>query len=211
MFIEKMVLDRILEQRRSIREFDITELPEEKLEAVIEAGRLAPFAGLVQKNTSSFRHFFVIHRDSETAEKIKALCEDGRKKEVVRIQENGLAAKYPEVAKIAKAMSEKPANDIFISPWLIIVAERGGLPQREEVCLGYVMENMWLKATEMDLAFRICSGVSDIHDKEGLKKVLGLDDDETYAFDACNIGYPKNPVEERRSHPKPVKSIKYFR
>ena len=51
MFIEKMVLDKLLEQRRSIREFDITELPEEKIEAVIEAGRRAPFAGLVQPSS----------------------------------------------------------------------------------------------------------------------------------------------------------------
>ena len=211
MFIEKMVLDKLLEQRRSIREFDITELPEEKIEAVIEAGRLAPFAGLVQKNTDNFRHFFVIHRDSEAAMKVKELCEDGRKQEVLRIEANGLAAKYPDVAKIARALSEKPANDILMSPWLIIIAERGGPPQREEICLGYVMENMWLKATEMDLAFRVCSGVSDIHNKKELKALLGLDENETYAFDACNIGYPKNPITERKDHQKPVKSVKYFR
>ena len=211
MFIEKMVLDKILEQRRSIRDFDITELPEEKIEAVIEAGRLAPFAGLVQKNTDSFRHFFVIHRDSDMAEKIKVLCEEARRQEVVRIKNNGLADRYPEVAKIAKAMSERPANDIFISPWLIIIAERGGLPQREETCLGYIMENMWLKATEMDLAFRVCSGISDISNTDALKDLLGLDMGEVYAFDACNIGYPKNPIAERREHPKPVRSIKYFR
>ena len=62
MFIEKMVLDKLLEQRRSIREFDITELPEEKIEAVIEAGRLAPFAGLVQKNTDNTAKAPVIHQ-----------------------------------------------------------------------------------------------------------------------------------------------------
>lgn len=211
MLIEKVVLDKILEQRRSIREFDITELPEEKIEAVIEAGRLAPFAGLVQKDTENFRHFFVIHRDSDTAEKIKQLCEDGRRQEVLRIESNGLARQYPDAAKMIKNMSERPANDILISPWLIVIAERGGLPQREEVCLGYVMENMWLKATEMDLAFRVCSGISDIHNKKELKTLLGLDVDETYAFDACNIGYPKNPVTERKDHKKPVRSVRYFR
>ena len=102
MFIEKMVLDKILEQRQSIRHFDITEVPEEKLEAVIEAGRLAPFAGLVQKDTDSFRHFFVIHKDSEIVEKIKALCEEGRKQQVIRIEADGLAKKYPEGAKCSK-------------------------------------------------------------------------------------------------------------
>ena len=83
--------------------------------------------------------------------KVKELCEDGRKQEVLRIEANGLAAKYPDVAKIARALSEKPANDILMSPWLIIIAERGRPSQREEICLGYVMENMWLKATEMIL------------------------------------------------------------
>lgn len=205
------MMDDILAQRRSTRAFDGRELEPEKIEKLIEAGRLAPFAGIAQKDTDAFRHFFVIHRDSAQAEKIKRLCEAGRQAEVLRIQAEHLDEKYPETAKTIQAISQKPADDLFMSPWLIIIAERGALPQREEICLGYVLENMWLKATEMEVAFKICSGISDIHDKEALKEVLGLRDQETYAFDACSVGYPKHPFQERPEHVKPVKSVTYFR
>jgi len=207
---ELKTLDEILWQRQSIRQFDERALEKEMIEKIIEAGRLAPFAGLVQKNTDSFRHFFVIHRDSETAQKVKRLVEEGRRAEAVRIHETHLDERYPEVAAMMKHISTKPADDIFLSPWLIIIAERAGLPQREEICLGYVLENMWLKATEAGVALKICSGISDIHDRESLKNLLGLDAETDYAFDACSVGYPKYPVQEKREHPKPVRSVKYF-
>lgn len=204
-------LDYILSQRRSWREFSDVEVETEKIESIIEAGRLAPFAGLVQRNTDVFRHFFVVHKDSEAAKVIKELVQDGRKAEVVRIKEEGLDLKYPDVAKMVAGMSQQPANDVFVCPWLVIVAERGGLPQREAVCLGYVLENMWLKATELGLGFKISSGVADIHNTDALKELLGLPANETYAFDACNIGYPKNPIPERSEHVKPAPAVKYFR
>ncbi len=204
-------LDYILSQRRSWREFSDVEVEAEKIESIIEAGRLAPFAGLVQRNTDVFRHFFVVHKDSEAAKVIKELVQDGRKAEVVRIKEEGLDLKYPDVAKMVAGMSQQPANDVFVCPWLVIVAERGGLPQREAVCLGYVLENMWLKATELGLGFKISSGVADIHNTDALKELLGLPANETYAFDACNIGYPKNPIPERSEHVKPAPAVKYFR
>ncbi len=204
-------LDYIISQRRSSRDFSEIEPETEKIESIIEAGRMAPFAGLVQRNTDTFRHFFVIHKDSAVAKCLKELVQEGRKDEVLRIKKEGLDLKYPDVAKLINGMSMQPANDVFISPWLIVVAERGGLPQRESVCLGYVMENMWLKATELGLGFKVSSGVADIANTAALKELFGLPADETYAFDACNIGYTATPLPERTEHQKPITSIKYFR
>ena len=204
-------LDYIISQRRSWRDFSEQELEQEKIEQVIDAGRMAPFAGLVQRSTDTFRHFFVIHRDSAAAEILKELVQEGRKAEVLRLKKEGLDQKYPDVAKMIEGMSMQPANDMFVSPYLIVIAERGGLPQREAVCLGYVLENMWLKATELGLGFKISSSVSDIYNSPKAKELFGLPQDEVFAFDACNIGYSSCPIPERTEHPKPVTSIKYFR
>ena len=205
-------LDTIIMQRQKIAAFSSEKEPgREELESLAEAGRQAPFAGMAQKDCESFRRFFMIHRDSKTAGRLEALCSEERARESQRIRAEGLDQKYPSAASFADHFAGGGAADLLVSPWLIVIAERGGYPAREESCLGYVMENMWLKATEMDLAFRVCSGISDISNTDALKDLLGLDMGEVYAFDACNIGYPKNPIAERREHPKPVRSIKYFR
>ena len=153
----------------------------------------------------------MIHRDSDMAEKIKVLCEEARRQEVVRIKNNGLADRYPEVAKIAKAMSERPANDIFISPWLIIIAERGGLPQRSGDLPGvyygkYVAEG-YRDGSCLPGVFR--------HQRyfqyRRAKRPFGWTWARSTPLTPAKIGYPKNPIAERREHPKPVRSIKYFR
>lgn len=203
-------LDNLLAQRQTIRSFSEETPAKDLLEQVIEAGRLAPFAGLVQKECDDFRRFFVISRTSEMMGKVKELVEAGRKAEAERVRAEGLDQKYPKVAELLAAMSGRPANDVLIAPYLIIVAERGGLPQREQVCLGYVLENMWLKATELGLGIKICSGVADIADRNSLKNLLGLDREEVYAFDAVSIGIPAHEIPVRTAERKPVCSVSFF-
>ena len=55
-------LDTIIMQRQSTRVFT-DEVPEKALiEAIVESGRLAPYAGIVQQRRDSFRHFFAVSR-----------------------------------------------------------------------------------------------------------------------------------------------------
>lgn len=205
-----MDLNDILLQRQTVRSFSQEAPGRELVEQVIEAGRLAPFAGLVQKDCDTFRSFFVIARDSDMMGRLMGLVEQGRKDEAARVQAQGLDQKYPKVAELIRGLSTRPANDLLIAPLLIVAAERGGLPQREQVCLGYVLENMWLKATELGLGIKVCSGVADIADKASLKELFGLPKDEVYAFDAISIGIPKGEVPVRTADRKPKPSIQYF-
>lgn len=154
-----------IQKRKSTRNYTEEEVKKEQIEEVLEAGRLAPYAGLAQAGREDFRQFFVIKRGSETDEKLM---------------------------------------DLFMAPLLIVAVEHGGRPAREHAALGYVMENMWLKATEMGLGFKLCSGVSDVKDQAALKKLLGLPEEETYAFEGCSLGYAVSDVhrEERREVPK---------
>lgn len=205
-----MDLNEILLQRQTVRNFSEEAPKRELLEQVIEAGRLAPFAGLVQRDQEAFRHFFVLARNSDAMSRLKGLVEQGRRDEAARVHAEGLDQKYPKVAELIQGLSTRPANDLLIAPCLIVVAERGGLPQREQVCLGYVLENMWLKATELGLGIKICSGVADIADKASLKELFGLPREEVYAFDAVSIGIPGGEVPVRNAERKPAPSVQYF-
>lgn len=193
-----------IQKRKSTRNYTEEEVKKEQIEEVLEAGRLAPYAGLAQAGREDFRHFFVIKRGSETAEKLMELVMEARKEDLREVEEQHLEEQYPAYAGAVRNGAGKKPMDLFMAPLLIVAAERGGRPAREHAALGYVMENMWLKATEMGLGFKLCSGVSDVKDQAALKKLLGLPEEETYAFEGCSLGYAVSDVyrEERREVPK---------
>ena len=144
-------LDTIIMQRQSTRVFT-DEVPEKALiEAIVESGRLAPYAGIVQQRRDSFRHFFAVSRTNPIMESIMKLVEESRIEIVDHAHAEGMAERWPEMVKVLDLLYRKSADDIAAAPWLIIIAEQAGVPQREQVCLGHVMENMWLKATEFEL------------------------------------------------------------
>ena len=142
--------------------------------------------------------------------KLQALVQQGRKEEAERMAREGLDKRFPESAATLRALGGQPATDRLAAPYLIVVAERGGVPQREKVVLGYVLENMWLKATELGLGLKVCSGVSDIADTGSLKALFGLDENETYAFDAVSVGYPKQELPVRAADRKPLPDVTFF-
>ena len=202
--------DEIIMQRQSTRVFT-DEIPEKQLiEAIVEAGRLAPYAGIVQQRRDSFRHFFAISRTNPIMERIMPLVEESRKEIVAEAHAKELEKRWPEMVKVLDMLYTKSADDIAAAPWLIIIAEQAGIPQREQVCLGHVMENMWLKATELSLGAKPSSGIADIRDKAALCALLGLDSNEDYAFDALSVGYPKIPLAHRDGERKPIASLRWF-
>ncbi|MBR4157378.1 MAG: nitroreductase family protein [Oscillospiraceae bacterium] len=203
-------MDAALLQRQTTRAFSDKKPEREKMDAIIEAGRLAPFAGLVQRDCDRFRHFFVLSRDSEMMPKLQVLVQQGRKAEAERMVREGLDKRFPESAATLSALGERPATDLLLAPYLIVVAERGGVPQREKVVLGYVLENMWLKAAELGLGLKVCSGVADIADTAAHKTLFALDENETYAFDAVSVGYPKETPPVRTAERKPLASLTDF-
>lgn len=209
MYTLNTAIDQLTTARRTVRAFTEQPLEKEKLEAVIEAGRRAPFAGLVNSEVPSFRRFFVVKRGSQTAEKLKALAVTFRAEELQRAREGNWAGKYPAyVGNLEKLQGT--ADDLFPAETLVVVAERAGRPVREETTLGTVIESMWLKAVALNLGFTFRSVVGDITDKSAMKALFGLEPDENYAFDACCMGYAKgdNPRTEPRETPLP--SITYM-
>lgn len=205
-----MNIDDLIQKRKSIRSFTDEVVAKEQLEAVIEAGRLAPFAGLAQAGTSNFRHFFVLRRGTPVCEKLMELVTKARLADLKDVEEKHLELAYPAYANAVKNMSQKKPMDLFLSPLLIIVAERAGMPAREHVALGYVLSNMWLKATDLGLGMKLCSGVGDIKDTSALKELLGLPKEEEFAFDGCNLGIASDTLYREDVRPVPEASITYL-
>ena len=106
-----MTVKEALEKRQSIRNFTKEPVSQELLETVIEAGRLAPFAGLAQAGKKDFRHFFVIRQDSEAAKQLMDLVAAARMADLAEVVEMHLENTYPAYANAVKNMSGKPPAD----------------------------------------------------------------------------------------------------
>ncbi len=205
-----MNIDELIRARQTTRSFTDEVLSKEILETIIDAGRQAPFAGLAQAGCSDFRHFFVLRRGTPICEKLSELVIAARRADYEESVAKNYAEKYPIYANVVKGNLGKAPTDLYMSPLLVIVAERAGMPAREHVALGYVMENMWLKATDLGVGMKLCSGVGDVKDTDGLKALLGLPLDEEFAFDGCNLGYATGEVLREGTRPMPQTSITYL-
>lgn len=96
-----------IRKRKSTRNYTDEEVKQEQIEQVLEAGRLAPFAGLAQAGKTDFRHFFVIKRGSETAEKLMDLVLEARKEDLREVEEKHLEENYPVYAGAVRAAGER--------------------------------------------------------------------------------------------------------
>lgn len=206
-----MELDQAILNRHVVRSFSSRPVERELIEAILEAGRQAPFAGLAQAGRSDFRRFFVIELGTEQAEAVTELCNDFNRCFAQRVQEENLVEKYPAYCSIFTGPHGAPRMKTnFGCQWLVIAAERKGMPKREQYVLGYVMAQMWLKATELGLGFCPRSTVIDILKKDELCEILGLPDTE-WQFDAFTVGWPAENVQPRTApRPTPVADITWF-
>ncbi|HBG5345402.1 TPA: nitroreductase family protein [Clostridioides difficile] len=203
------VLDMLLRTRRSIRSFT-KEIPSKELiEEIIETGRLAPYAIFAVAKQKDFRHFFVISNNSLQMDKIKAILVDVIKTQISaneREVKNNIALQ--SFITSLKMQVKKGVLGVGTAPYLIIVAERRGIPAIEQKSLSHVMQNMWLKSTALGLGFELVSVIGRLSDNKDFCDILGVPTGE-YGFDACAIGFPTASVtKEGRAVPYP--SIKWI-
>lgn len=199
-------LDTIIKTRRSIRQFKEEAPEKERIVEIIEAGRLAPYAGLANKGTDDFRKFFVFSNESKEISSIKLLMIESIKKKIEVFEKSD----KPGMEKMLNIMRMivKNGPQIGNSPWYIIVAERKGLPPREEQALAHCMENMWLKATSLGFGFQLLSAINELQNDTDFNEILGLKPGE-FAFDSCLVGYPLVHLSERVRE-EPVLSIRWY-
>ena len=88
-----------------------------------------------------------------------------------------------------KMIAENGHPSLAVAPYYIVVAEYQGFPPAGLQSLAHVLENMWLKATALGLAFQLISVTESMAEDEAFVRLLGLPFGE-YVMDGCVIGYP---------------------
>lgn len=199
-------LDKVLKTRRSVRQFK-EDIPEKQsIVEILEAGRIAPYAGLANKGTNDFRRFFVFSKESQQINAIKLIMIESIKKKIELLEKSD----NPGMEKMLNVMKMivKNGPQIGNSPWYIVVAERKGMPPREEQALAHCMQNMWLKATSLGFGFQLMSAINDLQNDKDFNEILGLKPGE-FAFDSCLVGFPLESLSESIRE-EPELSIKWF-
>jgi len=197
---KNVYLDQILAERRSHRMFRPDFCSEDEIRRILHAGLLAPFAAAAVGNSHDyFRRFFVMRRGSESMNAVIPLVKQQVQKmsaelEAVMKKDPALRAKAAGFARRLSMMQEKGfVPGIGTAPYYIVVAERRGFPPVELQSLAHCLENMWLKATALDLGFQVVSVTSQMSSDPAFCAILGLPAGE-WELMGCAVGYPADEL-----------------
>ncbi|MDD1696816.1 MAG: nitroreductase family protein [Methanoregula sp.] len=193
---KNVMLDQILAERRSYRMFRPDFPPKDAIRRIIHAGLLAPFAAAAVGNSADyFRRFFVMKSGSQSMNAVAPLVmaeihrmsenlhED--MKNNLRLREHAMVF----AQRLAMIKKRGVVPGIGTAPYYIVVAERKGYPPVELQSLAHCMENMWLKATALELGFQMVSITSEMAQNPAFCTILGITPGE-WALMGCAIGYP---------------------
>jgi nitroreductase len=197
---KNVTLDQILADRRSYRMFRPEFPAEDAVRRIIHAGLLAPFAAAaVGNSTDYFRRFFVMKKGSESMKKAsplimaeihrlsESLDKDMKNNPLLRKQAIGF------VQRLAMIKKQGNVPGVGTAPYYIVVAERKGFPPVELQSLAHCLENMWLKATALELGFQIVSITSEMAQNPEFCGILGINPGE-WELMGCAIGYPQETL-----------------
>jgi len=204
---ENEALDRIIENRRSVRAFRKDLIPSrEMLEGIIHAGLWAPYAAVMIPPGVEFRKFVIVQHHSPAIAKIHGLMREQTKVALDFIKGNFADKPMPEnlkayVDRMGKAV-ESGFPGFEDAPTLVVVAEHKAFRQVELKSLPHVIENMWLKATALGLGLQLMTVIELLSERNEFSEILGMPPSE-YAYAGCIVGYP---AEEPRPRQRPVES-----
>lgn len=189
---QNQIFDAILETRRTCRGFTDTVPSREDIESVVEAGRLAPYASISAGDVEIFRHFFILTKDNPMYPQIESLIRTQsaadladllvRKENDSFLQEHskGLEGLWGAVASHGVPVFPNP-------PCLIVIAEWRGARQAERQSLAHAIQNMWLKATALNLDFNPLSIMESMVDNQEFCQLFDLPVGR-YGFHGCVVG-----------------------
>ena len=198
------IFDNIIESRRSIRFFKDEVPPKEYIEDIIKAGLFAPYAAQAVGEDNYFRKFIVISKNSPKMKKVAEIAKNRVK--VMSEQLNAqmeknlyLKEKGKSFSKRLDLFADKGVLGIGTAPYYIVVAEKKGFPPVEQQSLAHCLQNMWLKATSLNLGFHLVSATAQMGEDEDFCKILGINHGE-FRLNGCAVGYPKE-IPPKASRP----------
>ncbi len=186
-------LDRLIEERRTVRSFTEQVPSREDIESIIRAGLLAPYAAPAVAGTKVFRRFFVFERSGTSMDALTEIAVRTMKATVERLEQftksdPAAAEKAGPFIQRLQMMAESGSVALREAPYYIVIAEKKGIPQAEQQSLAHVLENMWLKATALGMGFRLISMTEQMGNDPGFCDLLGMSPGE-FAYDGCTVGY----------------------
>jgi len=188
------ILDEIIEARRTIRAFAEEAPPREEIERLIRAGFLAPYAALAVAGRPDFRRIVVLEKGTPAREEAARLVQLRAQKMLGNMNRARGGAplegdrEYAYLSRL-KMLAENGHPSLAKAPFYIVVAEYQGVPAAGLQSLAHVLENMWLKATALGMAFQLISVTEAMAQDEAFVRLLGLPVGE-YVLDGCAVGYP---------------------
>jgi nitroreductase len=197
------VLDEIISTRRTIRAFAKEAPPREAIERLVRAGLQAPYAALAVAGRDDFRRFFVFTQGTPALAEAGRLIQRAAARRIEEAQQNrGRAAVAADrdfqYMDRLKALAERGHPSLKAAPYFIVVAEYQGVPAAGLQSLAHTLENMWLKATALGLAFQLISVTEAMAEDKDFVQLLGLPFGD-FVLDGCAVGYPAaGPPPARR-------------
>jgi nitroreductase len=189
---------KVIQDRRSVREWTDEPISEEDLQMILEAGRLAPSG----ENAQPWR--FIVVRDAETRQKMGALAGGGSSRrftaEFVTHQMQERFANLQDEAKKKAAFEKLTSGQVsaFLAnaPLNIVVCGKKDVwdtPYDTSAAI----ENMLLMVTALGLgACWVIAPCIDIRDEERIKTLLNIPDGFK-AISILSIGHPTRPHRPR--------------
>jgi nitroreductase len=190
-----VALDVIIRARHSVRGFSSVVPSQEAIEAIIQAGLLAPFGALAVAGKPDFRQVFVI-RGSSPAMKAAADILKSRMAKLADELEKKVG-RVPFVENL-KRIGRQGVPGVGNAPYFVVVGERKGMPSVAAQSLSYCLQNMWLKATSLGIGLQLVSATMQMDSDPDFCRLLSIPCGE-YALDGCALGYPSDSY-----HPPPV-------
>ena len=202
-----VALDVILRARRSVRAFSPTPPSHEAVEAIIEAGLLAPFAARAVADKPDFRKVFVIRKSSPAMRSAADFFKNHMAMLADELEKK--AGPVPFVQNL-KLIGQQGVPGVGNAPYFVVVGERKGMPPVAAQSLSYCLHNMWLKATSLGIGFQLVTATMQMDTDPDFCGLLGIPGGE-YALDGCALGYPADgyqppPVE----YPTLAKSVSWL-
>jgi nitroreductase len=200
-------LDVIIRARRSVRAFSSAPPSQEAVEAIIQAGLLAPFAARAVAGKPDFRKVFVIRKSSAAMQAAADCLKNGIAKLADELEKK--VGPVPFVQNL-KLIGQQGVPGVGNAPYFVVVGEKKGTPPIAAQSLSYCLHNMWLKATSLGIGLQLVSATMQLDSDPDFCRLLSIPGGE-YALDGCALGYPADnyqppPVE----YPTLAKSVSWL-
>jgi nitroreductase len=200
-------LDVIIRARHSVRTFSSTPPSQEAIEAIIQAGLLAPFGALAVAGKPDFRKVFVIRKSSSAIEPAADILKNQMAKLADELEKK--VGPIPFVQNL-KRIGQQGVSGVGNAPYFVVVGERKGMPPVAAQSLSYCLHNMWLKATSLGIGLQLVSATMQMDSDPDFCRLLNIPSGE-YALDGCALGYPSDSYQPPSvEYPTLAKSVSWL-